>query len=66
MHRYEIGDITVTVLSDGFRVVPSDNYIANAGKDELIATLASAGGSPPTICGTLMRRSCWRHQASAC
>jgi glyoxylase-like metal-dependent hydrolase (beta-lactamase superfamily II) len=42
-HRYKIGDITVTVLSDGFRVVSTDNYIANAGKDELVATLASAG-----------------------
>jgi glyoxylase-like metal-dependent hydrolase (beta-lactamase superfamily II) len=43
IHRYDIGDIAVTVLSDGFRVVPTDNYLANAGTDELVATLAAAG-----------------------
>jgi glyoxylase-like metal-dependent hydrolase (beta-lactamase superfamily II) len=43
VHRYKLGDIAVTVLSDGFRTVPPDNYIANAPKEELIATLASAG-----------------------
>ena len=43
VHRYKLGDIAVTVLSDGFRTIPPDNYIANAAKEELIATLASAG-----------------------
>ena len=42
-HRYTLGDIAVTVLSDGFRKVPPDNYLANATKDELVATLAAAG-----------------------
>ena len=28
VHRYTIGDIDVTVLSDGFRMVPLDGYIA--------------------------------------
>jgi glyoxylase-like metal-dependent hydrolase (beta-lactamase superfamily II) len=43
VHCYRIGDIAVTVLPDGFRMTPTDNYLANAGKEELIATLASAG-----------------------
>ena len=43
VHRYKLGDIAVTVFSDGFRTIPPDNYIANAAKEELIATLASAG-----------------------
>ena len=43
VHRYTLGDIALTVLSDGFRTIPPDNYIANAAKEELIATLASAG-----------------------
>jgi glyoxylase-like metal-dependent hydrolase (beta-lactamase superfamily II) len=43
VHRYKLGDIAVTVLSDGSRTIPPDNYIANAAKEELIATLASAG-----------------------
>lgn len=42
-HRYKIGDIAVTVLSDGFRPIPPDNYLANASKEDLIAALASAG-----------------------
>ncbi len=43
VHRYRIGDIAVTVLPDGFRMTPTDNYLANAPKEELIATLASGG-----------------------
>jgi glyoxylase-like metal-dependent hydrolase (beta-lactamase superfamily II) len=43
VHRYKVGDIAVTVLSDGFRVSSPDGYILNAGKDELLATLAEAG-----------------------
>ena len=43
VHRYKIGDIEVTVLSDGFRMVPLDNYIMNASKDEIVAALRDAG-----------------------
>ena len=43
VHRYKIGDIAVTVLSDGFRIASPDGYIRNAGKDELAATLKAAG-----------------------
>jgi glyoxylase-like metal-dependent hydrolase (beta-lactamase superfamily II) len=43
IHRYDVGDIAVTVLSDGFRTVSPENYLANAGTDELVATLAAAG-----------------------
>jgi glyoxylase-like metal-dependent hydrolase (beta-lactamase superfamily II) len=43
VHRYKIGDIGVTVLSDGFRIASPDGYILNAGKDELLATLSEAG-----------------------
>ena len=43
VHRYKVGDIAVTVLSDGFRMASPDGYILNASKDELLATLAAAG-----------------------
>jgi glyoxylase-like metal-dependent hydrolase (beta-lactamase superfamily II) len=43
-HRYEVGDIEVTVLSDGFRMVPVDgNYLSNATADDLQKALAAAG-----------------------
>jgi glyoxylase-like metal-dependent hydrolase (beta-lactamase superfamily II) len=43
-HRYKVGDIEVTVLSDGFRMVPvDDKYLANAGVDDLAKALAAAG-----------------------
>ena len=43
-HRYNIGDIEVTVLTDGFRMVPvDDKYIRNAGRDEIGAALKDAG-----------------------
>ncbi len=43
-HRYTIGDIEVTVLSDGFRMVPvDDKYLINAGRDDLAKALAAAG-----------------------
>ena len=36
VHRYKVGDIEVTVLSDGFRMVPVDgNYLSNASADDL-------------------------------
>ena len=43
IHRYNIGDIEVTVLSDGFRMVPLDGYIMNASKEEIAAALRDAG-----------------------
>jgi glyoxylase-like metal-dependent hydrolase (beta-lactamase superfamily II) len=43
VHRYKVGDIGVTVLSDGFRKGSPDGYLVNASKDELLATLAEAG-----------------------
>lgn len=43
VHRYKVGDVGVTVLSDGFRVSSPDGYILNVGKDVLSATLARAG-----------------------
>src|SRR5215510_9104526 len=43
VHRYKLGDIAVTVLSDGFRMASPDTYLANASKDDLVATLAAAG-----------------------
>jgi len=43
-HRYKIGDIEVTVLSDGFRMVPMDgNYLVNASAADLAKALAAAG-----------------------
>ena len=44
VHRYKVGDIDVTVLSDGFRMVPVDgNYLSNASADDLAKALAAAG-----------------------
>jgi glyoxylase-like metal-dependent hydrolase (beta-lactamase superfamily II) len=43
VHRYTVGDIEVTVLTDGFRMVPLDGYIRNASVDEIAAALKSAG-----------------------
>jgi glyoxylase-like metal-dependent hydrolase (beta-lactamase superfamily II) len=43
VHRYKLGDIAVTVLSDGFRIASPDTYLANATKEDLVATLAAAG-----------------------
>lgn len=43
-HRYNIGDIEVTVLSDGFRMVPvDDKYLINATTDDLQKALVAAG-----------------------
>lgn len=42
--RYNIGDIEVTVLTDGFRMVPvDDKYLANASASDLVKALAAAG-----------------------
>jgi glyoxylase-like metal-dependent hydrolase (beta-lactamase superfamily II) len=43
VHRYNVGDIGVTVLSDGFRVASLDGYVLNASQNELLATLVEAG-----------------------
>lgn len=43
VHRYNVGDIEVVVLSDGFRKTPLDNYLKNASKEQLAAALEEAG-----------------------
>ena len=44
VHRYKVGDIEVTVLSDGFRMVPvDDKYLSNASAADLAKALAAAG-----------------------
>jgi glyoxylase-like metal-dependent hydrolase (beta-lactamase superfamily II) len=44
VHHYKVGDIGVTVLSDGFRMVPVDgNYLSNASTYDLARALAAAG-----------------------
>jgi len=44
VHRYKVGDIEVTVLSDGFRQVPvNDKYLVNASPEDLAKALAAAG-----------------------
>jgi glyoxylase-like metal-dependent hydrolase (beta-lactamase superfamily II) len=43
-HRYKIGDIEMTVLTDGFRNVPVDGkYLSNASADDLAAQLKAEG-----------------------
>jgi glyoxylase-like metal-dependent hydrolase (beta-lactamase superfamily II) len=43
-HRYAVGDIEVTVISDGFRNVPvDDKYLTNASGQELADQLKAAG-----------------------
>jgi len=43
-HRYKIGDIEVTVLTDGFRMVPvDDKYLINATPADLAGALKAAG-----------------------
>jgi glyoxylase-like metal-dependent hydrolase (beta-lactamase superfamily II) len=51
-HRYKIGDIEVTVVPDGFRMVPLDNYIMNASKEEINAALVAAGFPPDKVKNT--------------
>jgi len=52
VHRYKVGDIEVTVVPDGFRMVPLDNYIMNASKEEINAALAEAGFPPDKVKNT--------------
>jgi glyoxylase-like metal-dependent hydrolase (beta-lactamase superfamily II) len=43
-YRYNVGDIAVTVLTDGFRMVPvDDKYLRNASAADLAGALAAAG-----------------------
>jgi glyoxylase-like metal-dependent hydrolase (beta-lactamase superfamily II) len=43
-HRYKVGEIEVTVVSDGFRMVPvDDKYLQNASAADLAKALAAAG-----------------------
>jgi glyoxylase-like metal-dependent hydrolase (beta-lactamase superfamily II) len=43
-YRYKVGDIEVTVLTDGFRMVPvDDKYLRNASSVDLAGALAAAG-----------------------
>ncbi len=43
-HRYNIGDIEVTALTDGFRMVPvDDKYLINASVADLAGALQAAG-----------------------
>lgn len=43
-HRYKVGDIEVTVVTDGFRNVPVDGkYLTNASGQDLAAQLAAEG-----------------------
>jgi len=44
VYRYKVGDIEVTVLSDGFRDVPvDDKYLSNASAEDLAAQLKAEG-----------------------
>jgi glyoxylase-like metal-dependent hydrolase (beta-lactamase superfamily II) len=43
VHRYKVGDIAVTVLSDGYRMADVDGTVLNAPKEEVAAALAGAG-----------------------
>ena len=46
-HSYRVGDITVTVVDDGFRKIPvTDGYCINASAADMNAALASAGLEP--------------------
>ena len=43
-HRYKVGDIEITVVPDGFRMVPvNSNYLINASAEDLAKALAAAG-----------------------
>lgn len=43
IYRYNVGDIEVTVLSDGFREASPDGMVTNASKDDVYAALTGAG-----------------------
>ncbi len=43
VHRYAVGDVAVTLLSDGFRVASPDGFVLNASKEDVLAVLAQDG-----------------------
>ena len=52
-HRYKVGDIEVTVLTDGFRDVPVDGkYLSNASAEDLAAQLKAEGRPTDTMRNT--------------
>ena len=53
IHRYKVGDIEVTVLTDGFRDVPVDGkYLSNASAEDLAAQLKAEGRPTDTMRNT--------------
>ena len=49
-HSYAVGDITVTVVDDGFRKIPvTDGYCINASAADMNAALAAAGLEPAVL-----------------
>ena len=52
-HRYNVGDIEITVVSDGFRNVPvDDKYLTNASGQELANHLKTQGQPSDTMKNT--------------
>src|SRR5262245_29496344 len=43
VHRYHVGNIEVTVLADGYRDVPLENYARNATPEQIAGALKAAG-----------------------
>ncbi len=43
VHRYSVGDMTVTVLSDGYRTADVEGFVTNAPTAQVAAALAEAG-----------------------
>jgi glyoxylase-like metal-dependent hydrolase (beta-lactamase superfamily II) len=43
VYRYNVGEIEVVVMSDGFRKTPLDNYLKNATVEQLAQALGAAG-----------------------
>jgi len=49
-HKYSVGDMTVTVVDDGFRKIPvADGYCLNATAADMNAALAAAGLEPGVL-----------------
>mgnify|MGYP003337283502 CR=1 FL=1 len=43
VYRYNVGEIEVVVMSDGFRKTPLDKYLKNATVEQLAQALDAAG-----------------------
>jgi len=43
IHRYAVGDVTVTLLSDGFRIGSPEGFVLNASKADVLSVLAEDG-----------------------